>query len=152
MATELEVQQQPSCGLEGDSGSIIVDSRSDESVPDEEVCDGDQEELEDDYEEFDKDSQPVRNELTPSVKSRGGRSQLIPCSEDPLGRIERGRHFFSYLDEHGAETTPLPTDKPDETNPRPLECAETETMNGNIAKGVASEFEGETSRNSSPDR
>ena len=122
-----------------------MDSRSDESIPDEEVC-GEEEEGEDDQDEFDRESGLVRNELTPSVKSRGGRSQLIQCSKESLGKIERSRHFFSYLDENGPETTPLPTDKQDETNPRPVECADTETMNGNIAKGVASEFDSETQR------
>ena len=47
-------------------------------------------------------------------------------------------------------TTPLVTDKPDETNPRPIDCVETETIDGNIAAGVASEFQRETTRNDSP--
>ena len=47
-------------------------------------------------------------------------------------------------------TTPLVTDKPDETNTRPIDCVETETIDGNIAAGVASEFQRETTRNDSP--
>ena len=47
-------------------------------------------------------------------------------------------------------TTPLPTDKPDETNPRPIDYVETETIDGNIEAGVASEFQRETTRNDSP--
>ena len=88
--------------------------------------------------------------MTPSAKSRGGKSHLIQYSKEPFGKIERGQHFFSYVDENGILTTPLPTDKPDETNPRPIDYVETETIDGNIAAGVASEFHRETTRNDSP--
>ena len=60
-------------------------------------------EVDEEYDDFDKESWPAQNDFMTSVSiSRGGRSYVFPGGDRSLARIERSPQYQSQLDKTAA--------------------------------------------------